>query len=211
MRTEQLIRAMAADTTRPKPLGLVLPLALLAAAAAVAATFLPALGVRPDLGAALMQARVLVKQAFPLVLAVAAFGAALRLARPDLGPGPWTAALSAVPLLLGAAVIAEFVALPTADWMPALVGETSRQCLALVSLMSLPLLGAALWALRRGASTRPGLIGAIAGLMSGGAAAAIYAMHCPEDSPLFYAVWYVIPILAIAALGAALGRRWLRW
>lgn len=211
MRTEQLIRAMAADTTRARPVGLVLPLALLAAAAAVAAVFLPALGPRPDLGTALMQARVLVKQVFPLVLAVGAFGAALRLARPGMGVGPWTAAIAAVPLLLGAAVAAELVALPPAEWMRALVGETSRQCLALVSLMSLPLLGAALWALRRGASTRPTLSGAVAGLIAGGAAAAIYAMHCPEDSPLFYAVWYVLPMLAMAALGAALGRRWLRW
>lgn len=211
MRTEQLIRAMAADTTRARPVGLVLPLALLAAAAAVAAVFLPALGPRPDLGTALMQARVLVKQAFPLVLAVAAFGAALRLARPGMGAGPWIAALAAVPLLLGAAVVAELLALPPAEWMPALVGETSRQCLALVSLMALPLLGAALWALRRGGSTRPGLSGAVAGLMSGGAAAAIYAMQCTEDSPLFYAVWYVLPMLAMAALGAALGRRCLRW
>jgi hypothetical protein len=211
MRTEQLIRAMAADTTRPKPLGLVLSLGLLAAAALVAAVFLPAMGPRPDLGAALMHTRVLVKHAFPLVLAVAGFGAALRLARPGMGLGPWGAALVAVPLLLGAAVVGELLALPAAAWMPALVGETSRQCLALIGLMSLPLLGAALWALRRGASTHLALSGAIAGLMSGGAAAAIYAVHCTEDSPLFYAVWYMLAILAVTVLGAALGRRWLRW
>jgi hypothetical protein len=211
MRTEQLIQAMAADTARPGRLALVLPLALLAAAALVAAVVLPAMGARPDLGPALMHPRVLVKQAFPLLLAAAAFGAALRLARPEMRLGRWRLALAAVPLVLAAAVVGELVALPEAAWMPALVGHTSRQCLSLVSLMSLPLLGAALWALRRGASTHPTLSGAVAGLMSGGAAAAIYAVHCTEDSPLFYAVWYVLAILAATALGAALGRRWLRW
>ena len=116
-----------------------------------------------------------------------------------------------MPLVLAAAVVGELVALPEAAWMPALVGHTSRQCLGLITLMSLPLLAVALWALRRGASTRPTSSGALAGLLSGGAAAAIYAVHCTEDSPLFYAVWYVLAILAATALGAALGRRWLRW
>jgi hypothetical protein len=77
--------------------------------------------------------------------------------------------------------------------------------------MSLPLLAATLWALRRGASTRPALSGALAGLLSGGAAATVYAVHCPEDSPLFYASWYVLAILGATALGALLGARLLRW
>ena len=75
----------------------------------------------------------------------------------------------------------------------------------------MPLLAGTLWALRRGASTRPALAGAVAGLLSGGAAAAIYAVHCTEDSPLFYAVWYSLAILAVTGLGAALGSRVLRW
>ena len=41
--------------------------------------------------------------------------------------------------------------------------------------------------------------------------AALYAIHCTEDSPLFYAVWYGLAILVATAIGAALGRFLLRW
>ena len=45
----------------------------------------------------------------------------------------------------------------------------------------------------------------------GGLATAVYAFHCTEDSPLFYAVWYVLAILAVTAVGALVGARALRW
>ena len=58
--------------------------------------------------------------------------------------------------------------------------------------MSLPLLAAALIGLRHGAPTRPAVAGAIAGLLSAGLAATLYASHCTDDSPLFVATWYTI-------------------
>lgn len=211
MRTEDLIRAIAADAGRPRALGPTLALVLLACVVLVAAVFLPTAGPRPDLAAATMHLRVLVKQAFPILLAVAAFGTALRLARPGEVPGGWAAALGLVPLLLLAAVAGELMALPAPARMPTLMGQSSRQCVPFIVAMGLPPLAGALWALGRGASTRPGLSGAVAGLLAGGAAAAVYAVHCTEDSPLFYAVWYVLAILLLAALGALLGPRLLRW
>jgi hypothetical protein len=211
VKTDELIRAMAADSMRPWPPGGLLPAAMLVGIMAVAAVVLPLLDVRPDLGAALMRLPVAVKQAFPPVLALAAAGAALRLACPGRSAGPWPLVLAAVPVVLALAVAAELLALPAAARTPALMGESNRQCLLSIGLMSLPLLAIALWALRRGASTRPALSGALAGLLSGGAAATIYALHCTEDSPLFYAFWYVLAILGAAALGATLGARLLRW
>ena len=75
MKTEQLIRAMAADTARSPQVTVLLAGAVLAAAALVAALFLPVLGVRPDLGAALTRLPVLLKQAYPAALAIAALRA----------------------------------------------------------------------------------------------------------------------------------------
>ena len=92
-----------------------------------------------------------------------------------------------------------------------MMGETSRFCFVWATLMALPPLAGALWALRGGASTRPTLSGALAGLLAGGTGAALYAIHCTEDSPLFYAVWYVLAILVATAIGAVLGRFLLRW
>ena len=109
-----------------------------------------------------------------------------------------------MPAVLLLAVAGELLTLPAAAWMPAMMGQSNGQCVGFISVMSLPLLAAALWALRRGASTRPALSGALAGLLSGGAAAAVYAVHCTEDSPLFYALWYVLAILGAARRSGAL-------
>ena len=52
---------------------------------------------------------------------------------------------------------------------------------------------------------------AAAGLLAGGLAATLYATHCTDDSPLFVAAWYSLAIAGVAALGALIGARWLRW
>ena len=62
-----------------------------------------------------------------------------------------------------------------------------------------------------GRSTRQALAARSPALASGATAAAVFAIHCTEDSPLFYAVWYALAILIVTGLGAALGRRVLRW
>jgi hypothetical protein len=47
--------------------------------------------------------------------------------------------------------------------------------------------------------------------LAGGLAAAVYATHCPDDSPLFVAAWYSLAIGFVAVLGGFLGNRILRW
>jgi hypothetical protein len=57
----------------------------------------------------------------------------------------------------------------------------------------------------------PTIAGLAAGLTSGGLAATMYALHCPEWAASFVATWYALGILASGALGAVAGRRVLRW
>jgi hypothetical protein len=45
----------------------------------------------------------------------------------------------------------------------------------------------------------------------GAIGAALYATHCPDDSPLFVAAWYSLAIGFTAAIGALAGSRLLRW
>jgi hypothetical protein len=80
-----------------------------------------------------------------------------------------------------------------------------------VPLMSLPLLAAALIGLRHGAPARPAVSGAVAGLVSAGLAATLYASHCTDDSPLFVATWYTLATALMAAIGALVGSRVLRY
>jgi len=121
------------------------------------------------------------------------------------------AALAAAPALLAATVVAELVAVPSGQWLIRLVGTNSRVCLTAIPLMSLPLLAAFMLVLRRGAPVARTTAGAAAGLAASGLAAALYATHCPDDSPLFVAVWYSIAIGGVTLLGALLGRILLRW
>jgi hypothetical protein len=66
-------------------------------------------------------------------------------------------------------------------------------------------------ALRSLAPTRLRLAGTAAGLAAGAVGASVYQLHCPELAAPFLGTWYVLGILAPAALGALIGPRLLRW
>jgi hypothetical protein len=121
------------------------------------------------------------------------------------------AVLAFVPLVLTAGVLTELFVLPTASWCPKLVGSNGLVCLVSIPFFALPMLIAEILALRQGAPTRPTLTGVVAGLFAGGVAAAIYAAHCPDDSPLFVALWYSLGIAIVALVGGLAGRLALRW
>jgi hypothetical protein len=114
-------------------------------------------------------------------------------------------------VLLVAAAVAELLAVPPNLWSQRLVGSNAVFCLESIPfLAAIPLL-AALLALRQGAPEHPALAGAAAGLFAGAIGAACYATHCPDDSPLFVAVWYTLAIAFVSAIGAAAERRLLQW
>jgi hypothetical protein len=100
---------------------------------------------------------------------------------------------------------------PRLPLMTRLIGSNSRICMAAITLMSLPLLAAALIGLRRGAPARPAVAGAVAGILSAGLAATLYASHCTDDSPLFVATWYTIATALVATIGALAGSKMLRF
>jgi hypothetical protein len=95
--------------------------------------------------------------------------------------------------------------------MTRLVGNNAMVCLSAIPLLSLPLLAAALIGLRQGAPSRPMLAGALAGLLSAGLGATLYAAHCTDDSPLFVATWYTLATALMTALGALAGAKVLRY
>lgn len=211
MKTEQLIQAMAADTERPRPVETDLPVALGLGATASGLVFLSTMGIRPDLAQALTLLPVLLKHLLPWLVALAGFGLVLRLSRPGAEPGRWPLLLLAVPMLLGGAMFLEASRVGAAGWAAEMKGTSLATCLVSIILLSIPIAAGALWVLQRGASTQPALTGAMAGLMSGGIAAGLYAFYCYEDSPLFYGVWYVVAVLVVAGGSALAGRRFLRW
>lgn len=210
MRTDDLIKALAADA-RPGPgpehwLRRALPPAL----GFSAIVMLALLGLRGDLAAAVAPF-TFPKTLLPLGLGLIAVVLGLRLARPLAATGRLPVFLLSVPVIAALIAGLRMITSDPASWQMQMTGKTMVACLVSIPSLALVPLLALLWALRHGAPLAPGRAGFVAGLAAGGFAAAVYSLHCNEDSPLFWALWYSSAILITASLGAALGARLLRW
>ena len=212
METDRLLLALAADNDhRPQPVRTQLAVALLIALPVAAAMMLVTIGLRPDFMAAMRNPFFDLKFVITLALAIPAIVISLHLSRPEAVLGRWVWMLLLAPFILVGASVAEMMMPQRSPMMARIMGKGSMLCTAAISLLSLPILGATLLALRRGATSRPAFVGALAGLMSSGLAATVYATHCTDDSPLFVAVWYSIATAVVTALGAFAGSRVLRY
>jgi hypothetical protein len=212
MDTDDLIKALAADTERPAVSLLSVWWGAASLAIALAAVvFFMTLGPRPDFAAAAETPRFLFKFVVAIILAVSAFGVARSVSRPEESWDKAAPYLAAAPVLMAAGVIMELLVLPQSEWSAKLIGTNSIACLTFIPLIGIGPLVIFLLALRLGAPTRPALAGAVAGLLAGGIAAAFYAAHCTDDSPLFVATWYTIAIAGLAFIGAAGADRFARW
>lgn len=211
MKTPDLIAALAADRVRQPPVGRTLGVALVIALAISLLLYLAAVGPRPGLLDLLGTPRVTFKILWTVALACVATGVLLRMGSPGRRSGAALASLAVVLAALGIAVAVELVLLPSELWAPRWQGSNATWCLRIIPMLSLAPLAGALFVLRRAAPTRPALAGAAAGLVAGALGAALYATHCPDDSPLFVASWYGLAILGVTLLGGCLGSRVLRW
>lgn len=212
MDTDQFIRTLVADGThRTKPVWLVLAATLLAAAPVSICFFLWNLGLRSDVMTAMHNPFFDLKFVITLSLTGSAIAVSLRLSRPEasLRCVAWLLAIPAG--LLFAGITCEMMLPQQLPMMARLVGSNSRICLTAIPIMSVPLLAASLMGLRHGASSRPALTGAMAGLLSAGAAATLYASNCTDDSPLFVMTWYSISTFSVALVGAMVGSKLLRY
>jgi hypothetical protein len=211
VKTDDLISVLVQDAPVRWRFGRVLTLAVIAGAAIAGLSFFAFMNLRPDIELALGTVRFLFKLALTVTLAAAATGAILRIARPGVPLGAWGWALAAVPVLLAGGVITELSVMPESTWAARLAGHNARFCLMLIPLLAIGPLACLLIALRHGAPAYPGLAGAIAGIAASGIAAALYALDCTDDSPLFVATWYTLATVAVAAAGYLAGSRLLRW
>ncbi|QXX74638.1 NrsF family protein [Methylovirgula sp. HY1] len=212
MKTEDLIRALAADQAGPKtPLTLALALGLLPGIALSLLFYGVFLGPRPHLMAVIGEPRILFKIVFSAALIACAWPAALRLVRPGADLRACVITLGAMALVLAAAVVTELMVVKPSHWDASLFGHNARICLTVIPIMAFGPLVAALMVLKRGAPTHPSLAGAGAGLLAAAIGMTLYATHCPDDSPLFVAAWYGLATIIVVTMGAIAGARFLRW
>ncbi|MFC7396911.1 NrsF family protein [Chelatococcus sp. GCM10030263] len=211
--TDDLITRLAADLKPLRRTALLERLALVITAALVVSAVLMWiwLGLRPDMAEATNTAIFWIKSAYTLILGLFGVWAIERLGRPGTrGRVPLLGALICFVVVSVAAAL-NYMSAPAHAREEMLMGGTASVCPLYVMALSTPFLVAALAFMRRLAPTSPTWAGAAAGLASGALGAWVYSFHCTEQGLPFLASWYSLGIAAVAAIGALLGRRLLRW
>lgn len=153
MKTDELIRTLAADTLPDPSPERWLARALPAALGLVALVLLSAVGIRADLGEALRAPVTALKNMVPLGLGGCALWLALRSARPAQAVRLAWLALFAV----GATALFAWglVSSPMAGWGRGLIGHTAAFCVPVICLSSVLPLGATLLARAMAPASRP--------------------------------------------------------
>jgi hypothetical protein len=212
MKTNDLIALLASDTLQPqKPVRQQLLRQLLLGAVVCGVLLLALFGLNPQMDQMAVHPAFITKMLWLTALMGFSLYGLFRLARPGLGAGHTLVGLGLALLAMGSLGVIQWLQTDagarTAQWM----GGSWQVCSVSIVALSLPVLGALLWALRQLAPTRPALTGAVAGMLAGSLAASIYSLHCPETSLTFFAVWYAGGIALVSGAGAVLGWRALRW
>lgn len=213
MRTDDLIDDLAArlEPTPPRWMERRLGGRVMVGLVLSAALLLVWKGIRPDFVAASLTGMFWMKFAYTLGLGLAGAFAVLSLGRPGGAGSRAFAAAAGVFGVLAVLALYRYLTAPMSMRHHLMMGHSAMVCPWMIAAVSLPVLGAGLWALRGMAPTRPMLAGAAAGLMAGGAGAFVYAFYCNETAAPFVAVWYTLGVAISGAAGALLGRFTLRW
>lgn len=211
MRTDNMIHLLVADLPTPAPrAGASLALWLPAAAIVAGGGFLFTMGARTDLALAGLKPTIM-KLALGGLLTLGATIGALRLTRPDAPVPKAIAWLGAVVVFVACAVAIDLKSNGVDNWAARLFGKSILSCLTLIPMIALLPLAVSLAALRRGATTSPGTLGALGGLAAAGLSIMAYGLFCTEDSTLFVMTWYVLAGWIVGLTGALIGRLALRW
>ena len=211
MKTDELINMLSQDAPVPMRLGRIMTLAVLSGIVISVVLMVSTIGMRHNIQTVFETARVFFKICETLLLALLASRLVFQIGRPGVPLKARGLALLLPAFLLISAIAIELFVLPQQNWAPAMEGNNAAFCVFFIPVLALaPLIGMLL-TLKTAAPDSPGLAGAAAGLAAGGIAAAIYAWHCPDDSPLFLATWYTLAVAIVTTAGFLIGRRLLRW
>ena len=215
MKTDELIHKLSKDASvasRP-PLLLWLAGTALGGAAVMAATvaLLPISPFRADLLQRFLQARFLGETLLWLTTAAATFSVVYKLSIPGLWrrrDALWAVVPAGLFLLL-------FLSRPEpmgagADWAREM-DWVRGFCGPVIFWVGLSQAALMAWIVRKAAPTRLALAGFWIAFGSGAFGSFLMQFVCPKENFAHVALWHVTPVLVLAAAGAILGRKLLRW
>jgi hypothetical protein len=213
VKSSDLIRSLAGEVTPVPPrktrndLLLGLSLGTLVSFAGMVAVY----GVQPDLFSVAHGGPLAMKACYALSLAAIAGSMLMPMLRPGkLVPDRGPLFVFPVLLLVGLAML-QTATTSNADPVSLWLGSSWQRCPPRIAILSAPIFAGACWAIRRQAPLRLRATGTLAGLVSGGIAATMYAFAYKENGAGFVLVWYTLGIAISTAVGAMIGPRVLRW
>jgi hypothetical protein len=206
--TDDLIHSLASTAGARQSASLRTALAVTAAASLACAVLLvvSVIGIRQDFADVAVRMPFAFKLAYTGSLVVGTFVVALYAATPGASAAALYALLPAV-ILLALGVVFDPTAFP-------IMGRTDTAvafCVSSILFLSLPAMILTFLVMRKGAPTRPLFAGAVIGLLSASVGAMAYTIACKNDGTAFVAIWYTVACVIVAAIGAVVGYRVLRW
>ncbi|BEU25752.1 DUF1109 domain-containing protein [Paraburkholderia caribensis] len=213
MKTDDLISFLATDATPVDRyvLGRRFATTVLIALAGATVIMATMLGVRPDIRQVAVTPIFWLKLAFPLFVLCGSIRLASQLARPGARTSSgwlWTALPIAMVWFVSVVLL---INSSPDERIPLIMGRTWRVCPFNITILSVPGMLAAGWALKGMSPVRLRAAGFAGGLIAGSSGTLAYCLHCPEMGVAFWGVWYLLGMCVPAVIGALLGRRLLRW
>jgi hypothetical protein len=212
-KTEDIIEQLAGGL-RPVPalaLERRLALAVLPALGVSLLLMLVILGLRGDMHEALTDVGFWIKSAYNALLALTAFFAVSRLARPDGDSGCLFVWLALIFVAMAAIALVQLGFAFPENYRVLILGSSALHCPFLIVAFALPVFLANFAVLKRSAPADPALAGFVAGIAAGAAGAWVYSWFCTENGMAFVLIWYSLGILLTGLIGAFAGSRLLRW
>ena len=208
MSTDDLIRSLAtaAGTRRRVPLQAAFALTGAASLACALLLVFSVIGIRQDFADMAVRMPFAFKVVYTGALVVGASVVALYAATPGASATALYA-LSPAVILLALGVIFDPTGFP-------IMGRTNTAfvfCLRDILFLSLPAVILTFVFMRKGAPTQPLFAGAVIGMLSASVGALAFTLACKNDSTAFVAIWYALACAIMAAIGAIVGHRVLRW
>ena len=212
-KTEDIIDQLAGDLKPVRAFALERRLAFVALPALGVSLLLMVviLGLRSDMNDAMTEPGFWVKSAYNVLLAVTAFFAVMRLARPDGDRGGLFAWLAVIFVAMAVIALVQLGFAVPGTYRTLILGSSALHCPFLIVAFALPLFIANFAVLRRSAPADPRLAGFAAGIAAGAAGAWVYSWFCTENGMAFVLIWYSLGILLTGIIGAFAGSRLLRW
>ena len=213
MTIEFLIKSLSADV-RPVPRNAMDKRLLIAAAIGAlfaAAVFFTSPFPAGNLAAHADRMPFLIKTSYSGVIALGAFLMSRHLLSPEAKPERAFLLASAPVLMLAALAVIELANAPRSDWASKIHGHNIFACVSIISALAIPILASLFVGARAFAPTSVRAVGATLGVTAAALGSCIYAVNCIESSSTFVFLWYSFAMLIMAAVGAMLAPRLLRW